>query len=183
MNKKHFIQHVIIRSLPALDKLNDSVRYAEQLWQQLTEAGYGAAKQAKPRESVDYYKQMNSNERSWFDQFWNAFNHKHDRNSAAMQWLNMNKSAGECGQIIEAAKKEAQRPLSHGQVRKMAQGWLADFRYLDNQPAAVDQHKIKVRQIKHDLQGLQRLHDLSPSTELKRQMNALHQKLRDFNEN
>jgi len=132
MRKADFIQHIIIRSLPNPNKVAAGVAYAEQLWQQLSELGYGATKQAQPRDNVNYYQQLNELQQQHFNSFWKAFNYKHDRNGAAMRWQQLGELSNQQYQlIIVAAKKESKRTLPFGQSRKMAQGWLAEMRYED----------------------------------------------------
>ncbi|WP_028489020.1 hypothetical protein [Thiothrix lacustris] len=112
-----------------------AIQWAASLWKKLTEAGYGDKQgESKPRSpEADYCQQMSERQRKLFDQFWGAFNHKQGRNGAAMRWLQL----GECKddeyrQIISAAKAEAAKPMQPGQVRKMAQGWLTERRWLDH---------------------------------------------------
>jgi len=47
MSKKRFIQGVLIRSLPALDKVPEAVSYAEGLWEALSQHGYGESRVAQ----------------------------------------------------------------------------------------------------------------------------------------
>lgn len=112
-----------------------AIQWAALLWKKLTEAGYGDKQgDSKPRSpEADYCQQMSERQRKLFEQFWAAFNYKQGRNGAAMRWLQL----GECSdeeyrQIISAAKAEASKPMQPGQVRKMAQGWLTERRWLDH---------------------------------------------------
>jgi hypothetical protein len=181
MTKKQFIQQIIIRALPEINHLNATVQYAEQLWDNLTRYGYGEDKLGKPRESLDYYRQLSENQRQAFDKFWNAFNYKKDRNGAAMRWLQLGQlSAAEYQFIIDAAKQESSRPLPQGQGRKMAQGWLFERRYEDFTPPSVNpkkQQDLRRVNLKNELANLKKLYELSPNTSLAEQIQMLQEVL------
>jgi len=178
MRKSDFIQHILIRSLPALDKAAGAIEYAESLWQQLSQQGYGAPKQQAARDNKDHYQQMNTEQKKLFNAFWKAFNYKHDRNSAAMQWLALGDLTGQQSeQIIKAAAKEASRALPYGQSRKMAQGWLSERRFNDynisaNTNNTTGKQHERSQQLS-TLQGIQTLYKMQPSPELKAQIEKL----------
>lgn len=181
MTKKQFIQQIIIRALPEINKLSATIQYAEQLWESLNYYGYGADKLSSPRESQDYYKQLSERQKLAFDKFWTAFKHKQDRNGAAMRWLQLGDlNEEQYKQIIDAAKQEAQRPLAPGQVRKMAQGWLFERRYQD---FALDPGKQKKQQdltlinLKNELNNLMNLYKLSPNSALAAQIKTIEAKI------
>ncbi len=182
MSKKRFIHQVIVRSLPPLEKLPDAILYAEQLWDGLCQHGYGADKQ-QPRDSKDWFAELNARQKKWFAAFWQAFNYKHGRNGAAMRWHQLGElSDSDYQKIIDAAGKEAQKPLPPGQARKMAQGWLAEFRWHDYQPVEPDKKLQKNHVITHlnnELQALRKLYDSSGDAALKTQIEKLEQALDD----
>lgn len=193
MRKADFIQHVLIRSLPPLEKVGDGVAYAESLWTELSRLGYGAAKQAAPTENINHYKALSDNQRQWFDSFWKAFDYKHDRNGAAMRFGQLGElDESEYKTIVAAAKKEAKRTLPSGQSRKMAQGWLADMRYNDyhsnnpkhtnsnNKPRMETQQQLSVLQ--GELNGVKRLYSFKPTPALKLQITQLEQQIDAFNQ-
>jgi len=78
-----------------------------------------------------------------FDLFWNAFAYKKGKGGAEKSWLAIkNYSPDLLGKILEAAKKEAtSRPaiLAKGLTPKMAQGWLTERRWEDEQPTNANQ--------------------------------------------
>ena len=184
MTKKQFVQHIIIRALPEIDRLSGTIQYAEQLWENLSYYGYGEEKNAKPRESRDYYKELSEHQRMAFDKFWSAFNYKKDRNGAAMRWLQMGELSHEQYQfIIDAAKQEALKSPSHGQVRKMAQGWLFERRYEDYTPEPVNKKKqqnLTLINLKNERLNLKNLYDLSPNSALAEQIRTLEEKIAEF---
>jgi hypothetical protein len=184
MTKKQFIQQIVIRALPEINQLSATLQYAEQLWDSMSYYGYGADKTAKPRENLDYYKELSENQRAAFDKFWTAFKHKQDRNGAAMRWLQMGELDAEHYKlIIEAAKQEALKPLSQGQVRKMAQGWLFERRYEDFTPDAGNQKKqqnLTVINLRNELNNLKHLYKLSPNSALAEQIKATEAKMAEF---
>ena len=132
MSKTRFVQSVIIRSLPRLERVEAGVRYAEQVYDELTRLGYGAPKQAKAREARNHYAELTQHQRDYFDQFWTAFAYKAGRNRAALAWAKLGElSAADYRQIIEAARAEALRPRKPTDSRKMAEGWLTERRFED----------------------------------------------------
>ncbi len=185
MTKKQFIQQIVIRALPEIQNLSATLQYAEQLWESLSYYGYGADKAEKQRrENQDYYQQLSVTQRAAFDKFWTAFNHKKDRNGAAMRWLQLGElSHQEYQFIIDAAKQEALKPLSHGQIRKMAQGWLFERRYEDFTPTPVNQKKqqdLSLVNLKNELNNLKNLYKLSPNAAIAKQIKVLEEKMTAF---
>lgn len=184
MTKKQFIQQIIIRALPEINNLSATIQYAEQLWESMEYYGYAADKTAKPRENQDYYKKLSDKQRLAFDKFWTAFKHKQDRNGAAMRWLQLGELTPEqYKQIIDAARQEAQKPLPHGQVRKMAQGWLFERRYEDFVPDPVNQKKqqdLSLINLKNELSNLKNLYKLSPNSAIAAQIKAIEVKIAEF---
>lgn len=184
MTKKQFIQSVLCRSIPGIDKAIDAIRYAEQLWEVLSSEGYGAAKKdEKPREGVDYYDELNPRQRHYFDKFWNAFAYKEGRNEAAMEWAKLGQvNSPEYEQIIQAASREASKVRAEGQVRKMAQGWLKTKRYLDNQPGQTSQVNainLVINRLNNDLLTTKKLYESSKDPALFGQIQKLEQALKD----
>jgi len=182
MNKKQFIQQVMIRSLPAVDKLPDALDYAEQLWQALTAKGYGDSTPSL-RVGQDYYQALNPQQQKYFDRFWRAFGFKKGRNGAAQRWQQLGVLKDEQYQlIIQAAKKEADRLLPPGQARKMAQGWLTEQRWQDEQPIKVDQQQQKnhvLVHLKNELTHLKKLYQSSGHPALEKQIKQLEKRWAD----
>jgi len=176
MSKKRFIQAVVIRSLPAHGKLTEAVHYAENLWDGLTQLGYGADK-GEPRDSRDFYADLNERQRRLFVQFWRAFDYKKDRNGAAMRWGQLgDMTDAQAKLIIDAARKEAQKQLPPGQARKMAQGWLFEKRWLDYAPEpAAEQRRQNhaVQSLVAELEHVKRLYELKPNEALLMQIEKL----------
>jgi hypothetical protein len=181
MTKKQFIQQIVIRALPEMSKLSATIQYAEQLWENLNYYGYGADRTPQPQESQNYYQQLSDNQRKAFDKFWTAFNHKQDRNGAAMRWLQLGELSPEQYKlIIDAAKQEAAKPLHQGQSRKMAQGWLFDRRYEDFTPNPEQQRKqqdLSLINLRNELSNLKNLYKLSPNAAIAAQIQAIEAKI------
>ena len=134
---------MIVRRLPEPDQLAAAITYAENTWQQLSERGYGDKKTALSKPKKNGYSSLSERQRLFFDEFWRVFNYKKDRVNAVRRWAEL----GELDdlryqQIIEAAQKEAARDFGN-LTRKMAQGWLADKRYLDDYSNATHQQQPK----------------------------------------
>jgi hypothetical protein len=182
MSKRRFIQSVIVRSLPAVDKLPAVVDYAESLWDGLTARGYGSERPAI-RESKDYYQDLTPVQRRYFDAFWRAFAYKADKNGAAMRWGQLGwLTEAEYQQIIAAAGAEAIKAREPGQVRKMAQGWLHDKRYLDYQAASVSPDSQKnhvLARLNAELLGIKRLFEASQDEALLAQIDKLEKAIQE----
>ena len=182
MSKKRFVQAVFARSLPGVDKRHDALNYALELWQWLTEQGYGDDKPSQPRDSKDWYLSLDDRQKPWFDAFWQAFDFKKGRDEAAMRWSQLGKvSDAEYQQIIDAAAKEAKRELPQGQGRKMAQGWLFEKRYLDFTPtktAAKSLQNHVLTRLQNDLIGVRRLYEKSKDEALLPQIAKLEEAIR-----
>lgn len=182
MTKKQFIQQIIIRALPEIGKLSATIQYAEQLWESMGYYGYGADKVPTPRENQDYYKGLTETQRLAFDKFWTAFKHKADRNGAAMRWAQLGElSEAQYKTIIEAAKKEAAKPLGNGQVRKMAQGWLHERRYEDftqDLPNTKKQQNLTLVNLENELLNLKKLYESNPNEAIGSQIKAIAAKIK-----
>lgn len=179
MSKKRFVQEVVIRSLPPHGKLAAAIHYAENLWDGLTQHGYGQDEPTTPRQSKHWFNQLNDRQQRQFVAFWKAFAFKKDANGAAMRWGQLGDlSDEEAGLIISAAAKEAQKPLPPGQARKMAQGWLFEKRWLDHKPEPKDARQQKnhvLSHLKNELAAVKRLHEASGDNALKAQIQQLEQ--------
>lgn len=177
MSKKRFIQAVIIRSLPKHGKLGDAVAYAENLWDGLTQYGYGADTETKPRESRNWYNQLNPRSQRFFLGFWKAFAYKKDLNGAAMRWGQLGAlTDDEYQAIIDAAGKEALKQLPPGQARKMAQGWLFEKRWLDYKPdekSATQEKNHVLSRLNNELKAIEQLYANSKNPALKEQIDKL----------
>jgi len=133
MNKTDFIQRVIARTVPPLEKVSAGVIYAEKLWEKITDLGYGAPKQRKEKEARNWYQELTVYQREWFDKFWIAFDYKNGKQRAAKAWIMIGEQTeAKYKQIIEAAKAEANKFRKPHETRKMAEGWLTEFRFEDH---------------------------------------------------
>jgi len=183
MSKRRFVQSVIARSLPAHNKREAALAYAEGLWDWLTERGYGDTKPSQPRQGVDYYRALDKRQAHWFDKFWAVYNHKQDRNGAAMRWGQLGEKPDEFYQfVIDAARKEAGKALQPGQVRKMAQGWLHEQRYNDHQPTTASKAAQKgqlMQQLVSQLNGVKSLYAAGGDEALLREIEKLEQKIKE----
>ncbi len=181
MDKKAFVQQIVIRALPPIQQLSATIQYAEQLWDSLCIYGYGDKAISEPRPLKNYYQLLTTKQQQKFDQFWEEFNYKHGRNGAAMRWWQMGElTDAEYELIIAAAKQEAKQVLSTGHHRKMAQGWLTERRYEDFKPDAKQQRKqqdLSRINLMNELNNLKRLYQLSPSPEIQNQIQMIESKL------
>lgn len=192
MTEKHrFMQHTVpllIASHPEHPNIADAIRWSEKIWRGLLNAGYtqNANKEHKPRESKNWYKALSEHQKKHFCLFWNAFAYKQGRNEAAMAWYQLGElSEGDYKTIIEAAKKEAQRQLPKGQVRKMAQGWLTQMRWLDSAPASTEDsedigRKEHIRELMGEMQHAENMLKMAPSTHWESVKHKALQELQDM---
>lgn len=185
MSKKRFIQAVVVRTLPALDKLAATVDYAETVWDGLTVRGYGADQPTKSRESKDWLAELTAQQRKDFLRFWAAFAYKTGRNQAAKRWGELCQSgkinADTVNEVIEAAAKEAARLLPAGQSRKMAEGWLNDQRWQDFAKAPVDnsqRQRVEHNRLVNELAALESLYQASKAESLAVQIEQIKAKLK-----
>ena len=168
-NKKAFIQRAVTHFLPWLDwNMDKALAYAERLWERLSEHGYGSAKPQGARPLADHYRALTGTQRQWFDRFWKAYDHKQGKQRAAMRWGQLGELDDATYQhIIQAAKKDAERFLPTGQVRKMAEGWLTERRWEDHATPTndnpEDEHDQQLRQLSAELAHARRLADMGDS--------------------
>ena len=182
MHKREFIQHAAIQFLHPLEwDLDKAISYGEKLWHRLTERGHGAPVATGPRQSENWYARLQGESRQQFDAFWNTFRHKQGRDRAAMRWYQMGDLTREqATTIIAAARAEAAKPLPDGQVRKMAEGWLAERRWEDHQPTQAKPKAAKQSQRSVDqanLAHLEKLYKAAPNDALAKQIARLKEKL------
>jgi len=184
MSKKRFIQSVVVRRLPPLAELQNTIRYAEQAWDELSQRGYGADQPGQPREMRNWYAELAPAQKAGFDAFWKAFDLKKDRNGAAMRWTQLCQrgyiTPEQYQAVTDAAAQEAQRPLTQGQVRKMAQGWLYEMRWLDYSKAPVDDSKRKRMEhnrLVNEIAALNSLYQAGKDPKIKQQLDTLQDKL------
>lgn len=182
MSKKRFVQAVIIRSLPELPRLPAAIKYAEDLWDALTRHGYGQQSESKPQTGKDWYRELSDRQRKWFTAFWLAFGHKQGRNEAAMRWHQLGElTDAQYQQIVEAARQEAGKQLAPGQVRKMAQGWLFEKRYLDYAPderVKRNEQNAVLTRLTGELNGIKKLYEAGGDEALLAQITKLEDQIR-----
>ena len=112
------------------------IAWAEARWALLSERGYGDSRPHQPRATgKNWYKELSSFQLEWFDQFWNKFAKKDDRNGAAMRWYQMGElSIEEYQHIVYAAgitAKERPELIAQGLTPIHGQGWLNKRRFDD----------------------------------------------------
>jgi len=122
------------------------VKRAEALYARLKSHGYGAPEPTGPRKPGKHYDKLEGQSRQWFDELWEAYDHKKGRDGAALSWLKL----GDINEvlartIIEAAHRDAREPRDPGTPRKMLQGWLTERRWQDHAatPAATGRRKAQ----------------------------------------
>lgn len=176
-DKKHFIQSVFIRLSPSPDNFDATLNYAEGVWHYLNQKGYGNDKAHEPRVSEDWYAKLNANQKRWFDAFWQAFAYNKSKTKAAMRWYQLGDlKPEEYQRIIDAAAKEAKAPRVEGQVRKYAEGWLNEKRYLDYEPAKTNAKaaaNLALNHLHSQLASVKLLYEKSQDPALRQQMTQL----------
>jgi hypothetical protein len=181
MSKSRFIQAVFIRALPPKDKFDSCLAHAEEMWGYLSSYAHGDAGESKARESKDWYTSLDERSQKFFCAFWVNFGYKKGRNNAAMRWHQLgNLSNEQYQQIVDAAKKEAERQLPAGQVRKMAEGWLFEKRYEDFKPeekTASSQKNHVLTHLAGNLKHLEMLYEKGRDPKLLEQINKLKREI------
>ena len=90
-----------------------------------------------------------------FDRFWDAFNYKKDRASAADSWLDIPQlTESLVNAICDAAKKESERRpdlIANGRTPKMAQGWITARRWEDEDYKPTAKHPLNQKTIEEIL--------------------------------
>lgn len=186
--KRSFIQAIVVRALPPVDKLDSAIQHAERLWEGLTHRGYGAkTADSKPRDRADWYGRLGADQREGFDRFWKAYDHKHGKNEAAMVWGQIAPEPVEIPWIIASARIESQNWRNsppQGQARIYAQGWLTGYRWRDHpQPGAGDDaHKGPSRSVNRSMiissiNALKQLYAQSQNETIAKQIKELEEKL------
>jgi hypothetical protein len=138
MTKREFVQRAAIRFLDPMEPdVDRAIRWAERLWQRLTERGYGAAQEKGPRDHIDWIARLSEQQR------------------AAMRWSQINPDETTARHIIEAAAAEAKRQLPDGQSRKMAEGWLSERRWEDHTPTQHETTQSREQERRKEWQRLQ----------------------------
>ena len=178
MSKARFVQAVFIRLMPKHQQLNETLAYAENLWDYLSDNGYGDKKASEPRDlKDDFYHKLNARQRHYFDKFWLAFGHKYGKQRAAMRWLQLGeKSNDDYDQIIAAAKKESLRDFGTT-TRKYAEGWLSELRFADYEPDKSNADNRQFMKMNSELNGLKQLYDRSKDPALLPAIAKLEQQL------
>lgn len=93
---------------------------------------------------ADSYCGLSGERLKRFNQFWEAFNYRKGKAGAAKSWGNIGVMSDELLQLILAgAAREAKKRnklIDQGSIPKMAQGWLTDRRWEDEQGEGKQQH-------------------------------------------
>ncbi len=190
MKKREFIQAACIQFMPALDwDMVKAMAYAEKLWERLDAKGYGEPKQNGPHEIARAYDKLTPIMKTAFYLFWLAFDYKAKKDRTAAKWLQMGElSKGEYDKIIAGAKREAakRKNLPEGQVAKMAEGWLAERRWMDTEETPVDQAQKQAAQraqamqkLNQDLAHAKKMADQTGDPYWSDEVNKLTQQLRN----
>lgn len=188
MDKRQFIQEMLISTHPPLDKVPAGISYAEAVWDQLTRAGYGQRSQAKPREHKNWYQALGPQQET-FDRFWPAFAYKHGKNEAASAWLNIDPDAALAEKIIAGAKAEARkRAETQPKSPIMAQGWLNKRRWEDHaaepaKPAAEQQAEkdaARLSELQADLRHWKKLAAQDPDGDYRDTINRIQAQINEL---
>ena len=133
MDKRTFIQQVVIHYRCKPDDVGRAVEYGEALWDAISRAGYGDQKQPEHKTTRDYYAELLPDQKECFDRFWQAFQYRKGKQRAAMRWGVINPEADLTRLIVHGAEWEARNRSDKG-TPKMAEGWLSERRWEDAPP-------------------------------------------------
>jgi len=190
MNRTDYIRLAAAFLLPHTKRGDDkwdldaAIGYAQELWRRTGGAEVDDKTAGTPRELGYWYRELSKDaqQKGWFDQFWEAFNHKQGRDGAAMRWVQIAPSADLAKTIIDAARLDAQKERPRDAVRKMAQGWLSEARWedYDTRPKSQRQAAPEVQRAHqlNELRGLETLYRHSESQDLRAKIDRLRADLR-----
>lgn len=137
MEKKSFIQQVVIHYRQPADKAEDAIRYAESLWDALTAHGYGTPQKGAERITEDYYGKLLPDQKDKFDKFWIAFRKKDGKQKAARSWARISPDDELFRSIMKGAEYEARIRNDRKTDPPWAEKWLNERRWEDTQTEAV----------------------------------------------
>lgn len=140
MDKKAFVQQVVIHYRCKPQDVGRAVAYAEQVWDQLTALDYGGKKQGAERRTVDYYAKLTPEQQDQFDKFWEAYRKKDGKQRAALSWGKINPDAETFSQIMHGAQYESRVRNDRGTTPPWAELWLNERRWEDA-PKSVDKRE------------------------------------------
>jgi len=168
LSKKQFIRQSVIHNSPGNPgELKRVVEQAENRWALLTHLGYGDAKPSTPRETRNYYDELSQHQKTWFDKFWIAFNHKHGLQRACLAWSKLGEPAeAEYQKIVKAAAAENAKPRGKDEVRCMAERWINEHRFDDQtvvKKPEISNKKLELSNLINELKQLQQFQKATPS--------------------
>jgi hypothetical protein len=159
--KRGFVQAAVIAWAPLFQREDDptrwdihrAIRAAEAAWELLTQRGHGATEPTGPRQSRDWFAELDATQQAWFTRAFKNFGRRGDsKGGAAESWWKL-VHAGEMDQalaewIAHAARLEAEQQRPADAVRKMMQGWLSERRWESYpRPQAVDRHGNRAQDV------------------------------------
>jgi len=130
MNKTQFIQQASITMItltlekPKEDRLDLAIDMSEALWKKLSARGYGAAKQADPKETRDWYKELPEDARKRFEGVWKAYGKVGARHDAAKAYLAITDEEALHDQILYAISKYKESLHATGTSQKHLATWF-----------------------------------------------------------
>ena len=178
MSKKQFIRQSVIHHSPGSPKeVERVIDQASKRWDVLTKLGFGDAKESTPRETRNHYDELSQFQKVWFDKFWIAFNNKQALQRAAMAWGKLGElPEARYQQIVNAAGAEAAKPRNEKETRKMAEGWLTEYRF-DDQTAVkkpvVNNTKLELSNMINELKTLEGFQKATPTPAYERRIEEL----------
>lgn len=161
MSKKRFIQDAArtmmlsawVQEKPAAERIDTAITLAETLWRRLDERGYGGTVEGEPRETRNWYAELQDQEA--FDKVWRRYGRTGERNAAAKAWIKLTEA--EKTLVPAAVQKYLEQIGKEGTTKAHFSTWLNGRRWESfdtEQPAQV---KAAINQRAQDVAAMQKM--------------------------
>lgn len=161
MSKKQFIQRAVISLIvhpdvlasPKDQRINRAIDYAEALWKRLDERGYGGTVEGEPRETRNWYAELQDQE--VFDKVWRKYGRTGERNAAAKAWIKLTEA--EKTLVPAAVQKYLEQIGKEGTTKAHFSTWLNGRRWESFDAEQPSQAKAAINQRAQDIAAMQKM--------------------------
>lgn len=161
MKKTQFVQTAVITLIghPSVmqvereRRIDTAINLAEALWRRLDERGYGGSVEADPKETRNWYAELQDQER--FDKIWRKYGKTGSRNEAAKAWLKVEESAKD--QIEQAVPRYLEQIAKEGVTKAHFATWLNGRRWESFDAEQPSQAKAAINQRAQDIAAMQKM--------------------------
>lgn len=161
MSKKAFIRDAArtmmlsawVQEKPAAERIDTAITLAETLWRRLDERGYGGTVEGEPRETRNWYAELQDQE--LFDKCWNKYGREGARNEAAKAWLKLEEA--DKPKMYQAVVKYLEQLQLSGITKAHFSTWLNQRRFESFEVTEVAKKPTVVNERAQDIQALQKM--------------------------